>query len=66
KAEIDIIVSDVEKDIEDCDAEIDRLRSRILVLQNQRRLLEKYRTYSRSLRSPIRKIPNEIVLQIFD
>ncbi|KAE9386333.1 hypothetical protein BT96DRAFT_928261 [Gymnopus androsaceus JB14] len=66
EADIDGIVSDVEKDLEDCDAEIDRLQSRILVLQNQRRLLERYRTHSCSLRSPVRKIPNETVQQIFD
>ncbi|KAE9386341.1 hypothetical protein BT96DRAFT_1026274 [Gymnopus androsaceus JB14] len=60
------ILADVDKDLEDCEAEVGRLQSRIIALHNQHRLLEQYRTYLRSFRSPIRRLPNETVLRIFE
>ncbi|KAE9384624.1 hypothetical protein BT96DRAFT_791463, partial [Gymnopus androsaceus JB14] len=59
-------VLEVEKDLRDCESEIHRLRSRIIFLQNQHRRLEEYKASLRFLVSPIRKLPNETTLCIFD
>ncbi|KAE9399362.1 hypothetical protein BT96DRAFT_820689, partial [Gymnopus androsaceus JB14] len=66
EAETTAALADVDKDIEDCDAEVDRLQSQIIFIRNQRKRLEEYKTCLRFLRSPIRKIPNETLLRIFD
>ncbi|KAF9065463.1 hypothetical protein BDP27DRAFT_54421 [Rhodocollybia butyracea] len=58
--------ADVNQDIEDCEAEVHRLQSHIMFLQNHRQRLDEYKTCLRSLMSPIRKLPNELVLRIFD
>lgn len=60
------ILEDIEKDLGDYDAEVHRLQSRIVVLRNQRRRLEKYKTWMSSFRSPTRLLPNETLLHIFD
>lgn len=60
------ILEDVEKDLEDYDAEIHHLQSRIVVLRNQSRRLQRYKTWISSLRSHTRSLPNETLLQIFD
>lgn len=61
------ILADVDKDLEDCDTEVSRLQLRIIVLRNQRRLLEEYRTYGMlHFISLIRRLPNENLLRISD
>lgn len=57
---------DVDKDIEDCNAEICRLQRRIVLVQKQCHRLEEYKACLRSLGSSIRKLPNETLLRIFD
>ncbi|KAE9404457.1 hypothetical protein BT96DRAFT_813556, partial [Gymnopus androsaceus JB14] len=66
EAEISGVLADVDKDLEDCDAEFRRLQSRIIALQNRRKRLEEYKISLRFLRSPIRRLPNETILRIFD
>ncbi|KAE9404423.1 hypothetical protein BT96DRAFT_813473, partial [Gymnopus androsaceus JB14] len=66
EAEISRALADVEKDLEDCDAEFRRLQSRMIAVQNQRKRLEEYKVSLRFLQSPIRRLPNEIILRIFD
>ncbi|KAE9404495.1 hypothetical protein BT96DRAFT_419340 [Gymnopus androsaceus JB14] len=57
------ISNDIDKDLDDCDAEVRRLQSRIIFLQNHRERLEEYKGCLRFLRSPIRRLPNETVLR---
>ncbi|KAE9392635.1 hypothetical protein BT96DRAFT_797741, partial [Gymnopus androsaceus JB14] len=57
---------DIDKDLDEFDAELSHLQSRIVFLQNHRQRLEEYRGCWHSLRSPIRRLPNETVLGIFD
>ncbi len=66
EAEITGALADVDKDLEDCDAEVHRLQSHIIHVRNQRRRLEEYKTFLRSLISPIRKLPSEILSRVFD
>ncbi|KAE9404490.1 hypothetical protein BT96DRAFT_916836 [Gymnopus androsaceus JB14] len=66
EAEISGTFADVDQDIDDCGAEVRRLQSRIVFLQNQRQRLMVYKNCLCFLRSPIRKLPNETVLRIFD
>ncbi|KAE9404447.1 hypothetical protein BT96DRAFT_877618 [Gymnopus androsaceus JB14] len=73
ESEISKTLMDVDNDLKDCDtelnriqSEINRLQARVVFLHNQHRRLEKYKTCLFSLRAPIRKLPNEIVLRIFD
>ncbi|KIK57507.1 hypothetical protein GYMLUDRAFT_146489, partial [Collybiopsis luxurians FD-317 M1] len=65
-AEMTGVLAAVDKDIEDCDAEEDRLRSRIIYIRNQRRRLQEYKVLLRFLRSPVRRLPSETMLRIFD
>ncbi|KAE9402711.1 hypothetical protein BT96DRAFT_816091, partial [Gymnopus androsaceus JB14] len=64
--EISGALADVDKDLEDCDTEFRFLQSRVIALQNQRKRLEEYKVSLRFLRSPIRRLPNETILRIFD
>ncbi|KAE9404429.1 hypothetical protein BT96DRAFT_877595 [Gymnopus androsaceus JB14] len=66
EAEISGVLADVDKDLVDCDAEFRRLQSGIIALQNPRKRLEEYKVSLRFLRSPIRRLPNETILRIFD
>ncbi|KAJ3892663.1 hypothetical protein GG344DRAFT_75715 [Lentinula edodes] len=59
-------IAEIDKDLEACSIEIHHLQSGVIFLQNQHRRLENYRTCLRSLKSPIRKLPNEVMLRIFD
>ncbi|KAJ3901995.1 hypothetical protein F5879DRAFT_273967 [Lentinula edodes] len=59
-------IAEIDKDLEACSIEIHHLQSSVIFLQNQHRRLENYRTCLRSLKSPIRKLPNEVMLRIFD
>ncbi|KAJ4472088.1 hypothetical protein J3R30DRAFT_3523028 [Lentinula aciculospora] len=66
-------LSDIDADQIDCKAEIHRLQSEIhrlqshiIFLRNQERHLDEYKMCLRSLRSPVRKLPDEIMLWIFD
>ncbi|KAF9072049.1 hypothetical protein BDP27DRAFT_1320996 [Rhodocollybia butyracea] len=60
------MLKDVDKDLEDYESEILLLQSRILYIENQQTWLKKHAVGLRSLISPIRKVPNEILLRIFD
>lgn len=66
EAEISENIRNCDKDLADCDSEIRRLQSHIIFLQNQQQNLEDYKACLCSLRSPIRRLPNEIILRIFD
>ncbi|KAF9066387.1 hypothetical protein BDP27DRAFT_1544413 [Rhodocollybia butyracea] len=54
-----------DKDIEDCDSEVARLYDRISTVQAEKQRLEKQRTKLWALLSPIRRLPNELLLLIF-
>ncbi|KAJ3913064.1 hypothetical protein F5877DRAFT_84152 [Lentinula edodes] len=66
KVELFIAVAKYDQDLENCEAEIHRLHSRIIFLRNQHRRLEKTKEFLLFLGSPIRKLPNETLRQIFD
>ncbi|KAF9065206.1 hypothetical protein BDP27DRAFT_1425021 [Rhodocollybia butyracea] len=57
--EVASVLLDIERDIEDYDAEISRLR-------RDKKCSKQYASLLQSLNSPIRKIPDEILQQIFD
>ncbi|KAE9404536.1 hypothetical protein BT96DRAFT_420421 [Gymnopus androsaceus JB14] len=64
--EISGILANVDRDLDDCKAETSRLQARIVSLRNQCQRLENYKACLKSLRSPIRRLPNETLLLIFD
>ncbi|KAE9399564.1 hypothetical protein BT96DRAFT_920090, partial [Gymnopus androsaceus JB14] len=45
EAEISGVLADVDKDLEDCDAEFRRLQSRMIALQNQRKRLAEHKVF---------------------
>ncbi|KAE9408955.1 hypothetical protein BT96DRAFT_787040, partial [Gymnopus androsaceus JB14] len=55
-----------EKDLDDYDTEIVHLQSQIVYVQEQKKLLNEYKTGLQSLLSPFRKLPNEILCIIFE
>lgn len=70
--EISNMLALVDKDLDDCKAEIDRLQSELhrlhshaVALENQRQRLERHKACLHSLRSPFRRLPNEILRRIF-
>ncbi|KAF9069398.1 hypothetical protein BDP27DRAFT_1402626 [Rhodocollybia butyracea] len=60
------MLKDVDKDLEDYESETLLLQSRILYIETQQTRLKKHAVDLRSLNAPIRKVPNEILLRIFD
>ncbi|KAF9043691.1 hypothetical protein BDP27DRAFT_1455150 [Rhodocollybia butyracea] len=60
--EVETILQKVQRDIEDYEAEISRLKC----LEQEKKHLEKYATHLQSLLSPARKVPDEILQHIFD
>ena len=63
--EIKSSISKTETDIRWCNEEIQRLQAQIIVLENKRRLLERNAAGYKSLLAPIRKLPPELLHQIF-
>lgn len=63
--EIAGILANIDKDLEDCDAEISHLQAHIIVLHNQQWLLEEYKSLMHPFNSSIWRLPNEIILLIF-
>ncbi|KAE9402717.1 hypothetical protein BT96DRAFT_537857 [Gymnopus androsaceus JB14] len=53
-------------DLEDYEADLMPLRSQILFIEEQQARLKAYKARLRSLASPIRKLPNEVLASIFD
>ncbi|THU92110.1 hypothetical protein K435DRAFT_216885 [Dendrothele bispora CBS 962.96] len=58
-------LSDAEKDLADYDTEIIRLETTISALKHKRTHLERYLANCRSLLSPIRRLPLEILTLVF-
>ncbi|KAK7062791.1 hypothetical protein VNI00_000281 [Paramarasmius palmivorus] len=56
---------DAERDLKECQAEINRLKMAIITLESRREGLKKSMERYRSLLSPIHKMPPEILLNIF-
>ncbi|THU82811.1 hypothetical protein K435DRAFT_690819, partial [Dendrothele bispora CBS 962.96] len=65
KASVDELLRDAEKDFDDYDAGIARLETAISVLKHKRRRLEGHVAKYRSLLSPIRRLPPEILGLLF-
>ncbi|THU82812.1 hypothetical protein K435DRAFT_971825 [Dendrothele bispora CBS 962.96] len=65
KASVDELLHDAEKDFDAYDAEIARLETAISVLKHKRRRLEGHVAKYRSLLSPIRRLPPEILGLVF-
>ena len=63
--EIKSSISKTETDLRWCNEEIQCLQAQIIVLQNKRRLLERHTVGYKSLLAPIRKLPPELLHQIF-
>ncbi|KAF9072061.1 hypothetical protein BDP27DRAFT_1184608, partial [Rhodocollybia butyracea] len=64
--EVEEMLKDVDKDLEEYETEISLLQSRILYIKSQQTRLKEHVIDLRSLNSPIRKVPNEILFRIFD
>ncbi|KAF9065133.1 hypothetical protein BDP27DRAFT_1332337 [Rhodocollybia butyracea] len=64
--EVAELLEAVDKDLEDYESEILLLQSRIMYIKAQQTQLKKHAAVLRSLRSPIRRFPNEILSRIFD
>lgn len=56
----------LDKDYQDYSSEIARLQLQIRLLSSRQRQLKEYELKLRSLTSPIRKLPNEVLVSIFD
>lgn len=56
---------DAEKDSKQYDLEISQLQLRVLQLQEEQKLLDKHVERLKSLSAPIRRLPVEILTQIF-
>ncbi|KIK66084.1 hypothetical protein GYMLUDRAFT_110486, partial [Collybiopsis luxurians FD-317 M1] len=63
---IEQILSDGERDLKDYSAEIDRLQSKSLPLQQERAYLVRYLDHLRSSIAPIWGLPNELLAEIFE
>ncbi|KAF9019819.1 hypothetical protein BDP27DRAFT_1354837, partial [Rhodocollybia butyracea] len=60
--EVASVLQDIQRDLEDYEAEIYHLER----LRQEKQRLEQYAAQMRSLFSPIRKVPDEIICHIFD
>ncbi|KAF9069489.1 hypothetical protein BDP27DRAFT_1186687, partial [Rhodocollybia butyracea] len=60
------ILQNVQRDLQDYESEIHRLESRSLFLKAQMERLQQYTSQVRSLLSPVRRVPDEILQSIFD
>ncbi|KAF5340883.1 hypothetical protein D9758_012171 [Tetrapyrgos nigripes] len=58
-------IEQTELEIDQCDAEINKLRGMCVKLQSRKEKLEDYRDRNRAVLSPIRTLPFEILAQIF-
>ncbi|KIK50763.1 hypothetical protein GYMLUDRAFT_50994 [Collybiopsis luxurians FD-317 M1] len=66
KAELAREIAEAEKEMDGCEAQVHRLQCHIQLLQHHRRRLDEYTMCLRSLMAPLRKLPNELMLRIFD
>ncbi|THV06940.1 hypothetical protein K435DRAFT_574269, partial [Dendrothele bispora CBS 962.96] len=64
-SEIKEMIRCAEDDLKAYRAEILRLKSKVMVLSTKSDLLEKHTTKIRSLLSPVRRLPNEVLGHIF-
>ncbi|KAF5371433.1 hypothetical protein D9757_010005 [Collybiopsis confluens] len=64
--EVTTILKNIELDEEDCEAEMNRLEARVLLLATQKERLREYANLVQALISPIRKLPDELLRHIFD
>ncbi|KAF9069971.1 hypothetical protein BDP27DRAFT_1420410 [Rhodocollybia butyracea] len=60
--EVASVLQNIQRDLEDYEAEIYRLEC----LRREKERLEQYATQLRSLLSPFRKVPDEVLQRIFD
>ncbi|KAF9075891.1 hypothetical protein BDP27DRAFT_1314675 [Rhodocollybia butyracea] len=65
-AELGAILALVDRDIGAHESEMARLQAQVILLQAQKQRLEQQRTKLRSLLSPMRKLPTEVLLHIFE
>ncbi|KAE9408574.1 hypothetical protein BT96DRAFT_663091 [Gymnopus androsaceus JB14] len=65
-ADVSNMLLSCDKDMDDYEAEIVRLRTRILYIQRQQDRLKDHKRKVQSLGAPIRQLPNEILRCIFD
>ena len=63
--EIKSSISKTETDIRRCDEEIHRLQAQIIALENEKRLIERNTVGYKSLLAPIRRLPPELLEQVF-
>ncbi|KIK65115.1 hypothetical protein GYMLUDRAFT_159899, partial [Collybiopsis luxurians FD-317 M1] len=59
-------LTDIETELNNCNAEIQHLQSRLELLHQRRARFESQREYINHLGSASHKLPNEILLQFFD
>ncbi|KAJ7147709.1 hypothetical protein C8R43DRAFT_529151 [Mycena crocata] len=59
------VVYEAEKGVANLDEEISRLRDRLRKLEEERSLLSNYCTQNRGILSPLRRMPTELLAEIF-
>ncbi|KAF5392990.1 hypothetical protein D9757_001160 [Collybiopsis confluens] len=64
--ELALTLNNAELDLQDYEAEINRLEARVLFLSTQKKRLREYADRVKTLLSPIRKLPNELLRKVFD
>ncbi len=65
RTELDELVSQAEKELTACDEAIFKLQGKIIAFQDQKSTLRDHISLAKSLVTPIRKCPPEILRQIF-
>ncbi|KAL0575911.1 hypothetical protein V5O48_006057 [Marasmius crinis-equi] len=56
---------DAEKEMSECDAEMNRLRAKVLALESKKKGLKKVAEKCRSLLAPVHRLPTEILAHVF-
>ncbi|KAE9391374.1 hypothetical protein BT96DRAFT_776239, partial [Gymnopus androsaceus JB14] len=63
---ISAILLEARRDLEDYEKELHRLESRRIFVAAQQERLREFMSQTHSLLSPVRKIPDEVLRQVFD
>ncbi|KAJ3871854.1 hypothetical protein F5051DRAFT_382948 [Lentinula edodes] len=64
-SEVSSVLVNLEKDIEDCSVEIARLQAQIRSQNTKRDFLHHVKQWGQSILAPVRRLPNEILHEIF-
>ncbi|KAK1215569.1 hypothetical protein PQX77_021813 [Marasmius sp. AFHP31] len=65
RAEVEDYLRDAERDYRECQAEINKYKALVLILESQKEGMEKTMQKYRSLVSPVHRLPSDLLLEIF-